>query len=273
MFAFQCRLDDMSSQEANLFDAAPNAEDARRGQKRTGEAPTERRIKLKSFDAAAAQLLNPYGASIVKGIDVKAVWEAVSQGSKAAKFHSDLAADDSYRVGIGLSRVAESLLAAIAQLKDPINDRFIIAEVLKAARTEADKIEPFLKALYAGKGSQGSEPETIGFGRPRAMAARNRGLDRQPSPEEVCTAAREFYGWLGTSKSPLRGLIAGMSGYGCFFAAQVNDKVARAWKEHKPATQQAAEDAAYARRTATMAPGGSSSSTGDRESYSFFAEQ
>ena len=141
-----------ASQETalGLFDDAPARS---HGEKRKAEhvVPSERRIKLKTCDAAAAQLLNPYGCSLAKNMSVKEVWQAVAEASKVAVFHSELAATvmtgGPYRVGVGLSRVAESLLAAFAQLREPLRTKIIIPELLQAAMTDADTLTPSLQDL------------------------------------------------------------------------------------------------------------------------------
>ena len=74
----------------------------------------EKRVKLWKSDTVAAQVLNPYGPSQqLQGMDTKSLWSCCAKGNKYVAFHTELASDDPLRVGIRMSRVAETLVAAI----------------------------------------------------------------------------------------------------------------------------------------------------------------
>ena len=88
------------------------------------------------------------------------VWKAASDGNKGCVFHTELAAQENtggdYRVGVGISRTAGTLLAAIEQLRDTDVAKIIRPEVLQKADLEAKALEPYLAILNAGKGSEES---------------------------------------------------------------------------------------------------------------------
>ena len=256
------------SQEMTLFDEVSGD----RKRKGSSEAPTERRTKLRSYDATAAQLLNPYGASCAQHMSIKEIWTAVAEGSYKAMFHSELAATETtggaYRVGVGLSRVAESLLCAITQLQSEVYQKVLLPDLLKAALSEGKNLEPHLKVLNAGKGGKAEETTALGFNKARAAHSREK-MAPQHSQEQVKQAAVFVHKWLLVKKSPLRSLISVLSGHGAFYAAQMNDKVARGWVEHKPATRQDAEEAAEARR-AKDASGVAGTGGGDSDAMAFF---
>lgn len=223
----------------------------------------QKRVKLKAYDAVAAQLLNPYGPSMEKNMSLKELWHAVTEGNNAATFHSELAATELtggvYRVGVGISRVAESLIAAIHALEEPMLKRLLRDAPLAAALNEGKQLEKSLVILNAGKGSERTGEELAGFGKFRAAAAQPEAPPQQ-SETAVKRAAAELHAWLSLEKSPLRAVLALMSGHGVFYAAQVNEKVARGWIHHKPATLADVEAAALARRG--QGAGASSSSGG-----------
>ena len=166
-------------------------------------------------------------------------------------YHSELAATVAtgghYRVGVGLSRIAEALLAGIAQLREPVYKRLLVEKQLTAALEEADALVPALEILNAGKGSQASDTnQAIGFGKFRKIAGGGNS-STAPKPEQSRKAASDLYGWLKKEASPLRAVLNLLGGHGAFFAAMVSERTARAWAEHKPATAEDAMDAAAAR--------------------------
>ena len=214
----------------------------------TAAAP-ERRISLKPQDQVATQVFNPNGTSTIEDMSLKQIWKDAARGNKWCAFHTELAASDStggaYRVGIGLSRFAETTLAAIAKLKEPDMARIVKQEILAKVLTEAGELEPHLQAINAGKGGQAKEDEGAGFQQARKRAR----LATAPSrtKEEVEEAAQAVYDWLGKQGSPLRAMLHYMGAGGAIYAAGVADKVTRAWKEHCPATTEDAQRAAWAR--------------------------
>ena len=104
-----------SSDLGGLFGDGAGAAAARGGKRgRAWEEPAEgRRVMLKPYDTVAAQFLNPYGASILDASSLPEIWRAVSEGSKAAMFHTELAALDD----TGGALPTESMCAGRAGLR------------------------------------------------------------------------------------------------------------------------------------------------------------
>ena len=210
-----------------------------------------KRIKLRPWDTAAAQLLNPYGHSDVLHMTQAELWKAVAEGSTKAQFHSELAATEetggNYRVGIGLSRFAETMLVAIEDLKKPIMTQLIQETPLASAKNEANELEPHFKILSVGKGRQeDTQTSANGFGKLRKRKARQQDAPAV-SAQETEEAAKQIYQWLTKPQSPLRSILAILSSGAAFYAASVSEKVARAWVSQKPATIEDAVTAAIAR--------------------------
>ena len=121
-----------------LFEQGTNAPTSPGGATAKGGAadpktPTERRDKLFLYDAAAVQALNPYGCSQFTDSASEEVWNMVIKGNNRAKFHSELASDDAWRIGVGISRTAETLLGRHPGAQGPSN----MAKLLKSRALEA----------------------------------------------------------------------------------------------------------------------------------------
>ena len=82
--------------------------------------PASRREKLYWYDSVACQMLNPYGDSAFTDQSTEAVWRAAAQGNKRVAFHTELAAADEWRQGVGISCSAEALLASIRTLETEV---------------------------------------------------------------------------------------------------------------------------------------------------------
>ena len=254
----------MANQEAaGLFgaaggDAATGAAAAARGAKHQKTDKDEKRVMLRPWDTAAAQVLNPYGRSSVIDMSQAELWKAVAEGSAKARFHTELAATTetggNYRVGIGLSRMAGTYLANIEELRKSDVARLLKQEPLQLALAEAEHLEPSLKILYAGKGSQFmADSAAIGFGRVRQERSKQKDGPKH-SQEEVEKAAADMHAFLSKPTSPLRAIMSILSGGGVFYAGNVIDKVGRAWVAHKPAGVDDAKTAAVARASGAGAP-------------------
>ena len=63
--------------------------------------------------------MNPTGESQLANIPLNKLWDLCVQGNKVVQFHSNLAAEDSMRQGIGLSQAAEALLNAFEKMRSP----------------------------------------------------------------------------------------------------------------------------------------------------------
>ena len=231
---------------------ATAAASAAQGTKRkANHGDQEKRTMLRPWDTTAAQLLNPYGRSDVVSMSLSDIWKAVSEGSTKARFHSELAATEetggNYRVGVGLSRFAETLLVGIGGLADKNIVQLLKEEPLRRAMLEAEALAPSLKILAAGKGRQtGVESSGIGFGKLRKEKAKLKDTPKHTA-EEIDAAAKAVYAWLTKPQSPLRAVLSIQSSGGSFYAANIADKVARAWVSQKPASEEDVCAAARAR--------------------------
>ena len=180
----------------------------------------ERRVKLRGYESAPAVFFNPYGKSAAEDMSVKDVWQKVAEGSYHVAFHSELAATSStggpYRVGIGLSRLAESLLAALAELQQPVYKNVIDNALLRDALHEGVMLQPYLQVLHAGKATPTDDTPRLGFSKVRAahraavqtVACRN--------VDDLRLSAAHVWKWLQREDSHFRRLLGFLSGEGCF---------------------------------------------------------
>ena len=212
----------------------------------------ERRIMLKNWDTVAAQCLNPYGPSYAEEFSLKTLWKATNKGNKACAFHSEFAADETqggdYRRGIGLSRLAETLLASIERLNTDNMKQLMKENYMNMAIAEADTLVPHLNVLNVGKGSQKQQGEQdggfAGSRKRQRLAVVN---VKQHTKDEVEAAAEAVHTWLSKPNSALRTMLHLLSSGGAFFAANTIEKVGRSWVRHGPATAATAKAAAWAR--------------------------
>ena len=255
---------------AGLFEQGNNAPTSPGGATTKGGAadpktPTERRDKLFVYDAAAVQALNPYGCSQFTDSGAEEVWNMVIKGNNRAKFHSELASDDAWRIGVGISRTAETLLEGIQVLRTDNMAKLLKTEPLKLALDEAAALQPHLEVLNFGKGSEkDSGPGNL-------ASLKRRKLDTAaapPSKEAVTEAADALRAWLQKNSSPLRAIFMVLAGSGALWAAHVAEKVARAAIIHKPLEGPAMRKAVLARRKEPAA-GASSSAAADDASGLF----
>ena len=210
----------------------------------------KRRVNLYHYDSVAAQLFNPYGASIGTDMDGQKFWKAAAGGNRKAVFHTELAATEesggAYCVGVGLSRVAETLLAAIEQLEDADLKRLLAAAPLRKAKEEAAALKPHLQVLNAGLAAAESGGSFSALKKKQKTGwAAGEEVDR--SEEKATEAARTLHAWLSLEKTPLRHLLIILGGRGAFFAGHMAEKTARTWVRHKPASAEDAIAAAVAR--------------------------
>ena len=212
-----------------------------------------RRVKLYWYDAVAAQVLNPYGETNFTEQSTETVWRAASKGSKKVAFHTELASDEEWRQGVGISRSAEALLSAIKILGSEDMKKLIKDEPLNAALAEAAELKPHLENLHRGKGSQ------EGAQQPTLAQLKKRKVDQEPATApctdaEVQASAIVVHKWLKKEVTPLRAMLAFMAGNGAFFAGHVAEKTCRAAVQHKPLDQAAWAAAAVKRNKSKEAP-------------------
>ena len=248
---------------AGLFDGSPSP---KRGAPAGGDG--ERRTKLRRYATVAAQALNPYGVSSVEHASCADLWGVCTEGHKAAHFLTELAATDAtggdMRAGIGISKTAQVLVAAIETLKLDVNKKWIAEEPYAKAIAEADELLPHLNVLNCGTSG-------IGERRSKGFASMGGGRnDRAPASDAAATgaAAAALHKWLAKDRTPLRGMLGLLSGGGVFYAAAVAEKTARAWLHCKPASEEQAVRAAQARHAgAAGARAASGSSAGANEDF------
>ena len=104
-------------------------------------------------------MFNPYGASPeLEHLELHDLWKVTANGSDWTMFYHELAGSTEERVGVGLSRLAQTLLAGIAEPRKD-NVKLIINEkVYTASLEEAKTLEPYLKHLDFGKDLAGNAP-------------------------------------------------------------------------------------------------------------------
>ena len=251
-------------EQAGLFDQMEEAAGfgGGSGKRQRTSGTGERRTSLKKYDTVAAQLLNPYGPSPLESMSLEELWKGAASGSKAAFFHTELAATGAtggdYRVGIGLSRLAQTLLAALSKLREPNMAKLLQPRPLELALNEALQLEPHLKVLNAGKGNLATPEDAntgpTGFARSWKAASASGPPTPAHTKEAIEAAAAAVHVWLAKPASPLRAIISVLSAGGSFYAANAAEKTARAWIKCKPAGEAACINAALARATGTEAP-------------------
>ena len=108
------------------------------------------RTKLYRMDQTSAVLFNPYGKAYIPD-NRKELYEKVAKGDKKAAFHSELAAKEAtggdYRVGIGISRTAATLLEAVALLESNNVKAIIKDKYYDQAKNEMEALKPHLKVV------------------------------------------------------------------------------------------------------------------------------
>ena len=217
-----------------------------KGQKRTAEDDGDRRTKLRRYDRVAAQALNPNGMSLLHTAPLKKVWAWVSKGHKWVSYFTNLAGPTDYRVGVGLSQTAETLLVAFAALNDSKLDKVIVPAILAKAREEAATLIPHLQVMNAGKGSEGGATSSkTGIGMLKQDAAGR----KNPSADEIKAAATAFHAWQKAPQGHLRAVLSLMSWGGVWYVAACEEKTSRAFVCEPGTTVKKLEDAITARLT------------------------
>ena len=240
--------------ERQLFGEAPVEPKTEKatGSKEQAE-PKEKRIKLMPSDTVPVKMLNPYGPNSINETPLGDLWSATKKGDLRARFHSELAADENsggnYRIGIGVSRFAESTLNGIKALEEPKMAKILKPDVLKRALDEAEPLKKPLETLHAGKGSQTSGVVSLVALSKKIAAA------KPVEKEEIEAAADLVYDWLKKPESVLRAMLNLLASNGAFYAAAVNEKVARACVHERPMDAATFKAAAWARASGAASSG------------------
>ena len=183
--------------------------------------PDQKRRKLRHYDLLPAQLINSMGASGIETIDLARLWKSMSSGNKVAEAFSELCFPEPERRGVGLSRLAEVMIATIERLTGQEHYRLCLkTELWEAVERECTQLLPAFKALYAGRGVADGDSASI-----RAVAYHRPASD----PGDLTVHVEKVYEWLSQNSSPLRSVIALLSAGGLFYVAQCHEKGARAW--------------------------------------------
>ena len=213
---------------SNLFDAVATE---------TPDVPkVERRVKLFSYDAVAAQLLQPFGESNFDTLSLQQLWKATSDGNKQAAYHSHLCTDkvtDPWRVGAGVSTTAAALQAAVKNLETDDMKRLIRPELYEknhergyraeAHFGDAEHWQRFPKAEASGSTMRQAKRAKVGSSTVHAY-----------TEAEVLEATKKFHAWLSQEKSALRGALFVLSGNNSYYTGHVAEVVARACIQFKP---------------------------------------
>ena len=234
--------------------------------------PQAKRTKLYKFDQVPCQALNCNGVSIVDKIPLVDLWRVASTGNKGVAYFTNLAAstvdpDHDYRIGVGISQLAEGLLCGIACLESRDIQALLEKHHLDKATTEAADLRPHLEILNRGRGSmqgkdQGNGP--IGFGRVARQTQSNaEGSDATvpPTPTQITEAVKALHAWLNKARSPLRAIFSILSQGGAFYVAQCHEKTGRAWLMHGGGNVEKMQQGATARTAQGLVRGPATNDT------------
>ena len=237
----------MSTDAAGLFNdgdahgrTSGGADNSRRS---TNGEPQAKRTKLYKFDQVPCQALNSNGVSIIDKVPLNDLWRVAASGNKGVSYFTNLAADTNdpdhdYRIGVGISQLAEGVLCGIDRLESR-DIRSLLQEThLERATTEAAELRPHLEVLNRGRGSmQGKDQNNgpVGFGRierqTQSSSAESEAV-APPTAEQIQQAVNALNAWLRKARSPLRAILNILSQGGAFYVAQCHEKTGRAWLMH-----------------------------------------
>eukprot|EP00971_Amphidinium_carterae_P348002 6490264-Amphidinium_carterae.7 len=198
------------------------------------------------WDSVASQLFEPYGASSCDDLSLKQLWECANKGNKKALYHSHLCADDTkdlcqilWHVGAGIRITAATLLASIKTFRSDHMKALIKDDLYAKALEDVEHIEPNLKMLNLGKGSQNENRDTGSFRPAKKQRKADAGTDTV-SEEQIVAAAHALHVWLSKpdAESPFRSMSFLLSGQNTFYSGHVAELVARAATQHKPLTKE-----------------------------------
>ena len=128
-----------------LFGIVRAADDA-------GLEVTTRRTKLRKGDTVASLVLNPDGKSEVEGKRPKDVYDAISKGNKYVAYHNNMASDDVYRQGVGISQTCQAMEAVIHTLETDTDIKLLLKDQFyEKVMVEAREMKPHFQILNAGK--------------------------------------------------------------------------------------------------------------------------
>ena len=174
----------------------------------------DRRCSLSPADLLPAQLLNPMGASLIEDWSLPGLYEIMRHGSRDVAFFSEFCSPGDEWRGLAISRLARVMVLAIKRIRTcPPLRRIIKSEYLGHIDREAVSLYPHFVVLDGPAGSA-----AVG----------------DVSLDDVSRAARAVYDWLSRPQSRLRASLALLSAGGLFYAAQCQERGARAAITHAP---------------------------------------
>ncbi|CAE7374074.1 unnamed protein product [Symbiodinium sp. CCMP2592] len=224
----------------------------------------ERRVKLFPWDSVATQMLEPYGESSFDSMSLDALWAATAKGNKSAEYHSHLCApqdQDPWHVGAGISLTAAALLAAMKHFRDENIKMLLKPEWYEKIEAEVKKLEPTLRILNLGKGSQ-VQRDTGSFRQAKKQkTGAFEATGTPPTAEDMKNAAKNFHQWLKQDKSPFRSFLFIVSASNTYYTAHIAETVARAGVAHKPMSVEDFQLAMEARNTQAPPASTASAST------------
>ncbi len=187
----------------------------------SGDGVGAKRRKLLKGDYIAAVLFENTRPGVLEQSKIDKLWEMVAGGSKYADYHSYLASDEAERRGTALSQFAEALRCSIEHLRQERVQVLLKPEVASKINAVADALYPHFKVLDGG-------PAPVAYGKKRLVEDQR----AHKSPEEVATSAGAIYDWLMRKECPFRSYLARVGGSGVNYAAQAQEKTARAYVHH-----------------------------------------
>ena len=199
------------------------------------ESSDERRTKLFPWDSVASQLFEPWGESSLDSLSLEQVWQGARKGNKKTRYHSHLCADpntDGWHVGAGISQTAEVLLLAIKNWQSQDMQRLIREDLYAKVTEEIATLEPALKVLNVGEGSQ--ESRDTGSFRQAKKQKTSTTSQATPTGEQLIHAATVLHKWLSQKHSAFRSALFILAGKDTYYAAHAASTVARAAVIHQP---------------------------------------
>lgn len=215
-----------------------------------------RRTALYGADSVQLFMLNPWGCSVLDEADDATLWSACAKGNKVAAYHTELAATDPYRLGVGISKTAQVLVEAIEKLQnDRLLQLLLKEEPYQRAVDEGTALLPWLKRLNAGPGvKDNAETQSLSAVKKRLRATSATPPAPTHTAEEAKTATEHFVAWLKKESSALRDILEILGAAGVMWSAHAAERTARAWLKCKPEPDAAILEAVRARAATGEAP-------------------
>ena len=216
---------------SDIFGQAAKANDKK--------CPKEKRTMLRNLDTVSAKVLDPYDVSIMNDIDLKRLWQIIEKGNDYASFYSELAAtddkckDSKFRKGIGISRLAQTLVNFGEYFLRATDLRKMLKDVIVAKiDAEIRELLPHVKNLNAGTKDNCNEATFGGLKKKRKLQA-TESPATSPSTSDLRVSSIALYEFLKASEaSNLQKFMKEIASGGIHYATFCGVMTARAWLEH-----------------------------------------